>query len=174
MIRQYLSRSVCCFSNKHIIIIIIIIIVIIIIIIFCKKSKNERTGNDEGGCVCALVSYFSLKLWNILFTFGIRGVNMFASNIFIEMLFDRFCTVCLFTSKTPKSDLTSLSQNGPPYDRVVHTWPYATIIRNSWNIYYVQLAILEKLLGVRKFLALLSRDWTRWRTRERSKKAITS
>jgi len=106
----------------------------------------------------------------------------------------RFCAVCLFTCKTPKSDLTSFAQNGPPYDRDVHTWPYATIIRkngppydrdvhtwpyatiirNSWNIYYVQLTILDKLLGVRRFLALLSRDWIRWRTRERSKKAITS
>ena len=70
----------------------------------------------------------------------------------------RFCAVCLFTCKTTKSDLTSFSQNGPLYDRVVHTWPYATIIGNASNIFYVQLTILDKLLGVRRFLTLLSRD----------------
>ena len=166
MIRQHLSRSVCCFSNKHI---------IIIIIIFCKKSKNERNGNDEGGCVCVLVSYCFLKLWNGFCLLLVLGRWMCLPPKFsVKCYLIRFCAVCLFTCKTAKSDLTSFSQNGPLYDRVVHTWPYATIIGNAWNIFYVQLTILDKLLGVRRFLTLLSRDWIRWRTRERSKKSITS
>jgi len=36
---------------------------------------------------------------------------VFASKVFSKMLFDRFCAVCLYTCKTPKSDLTSFSQN---------------------------------------------------------------
>lgn len=76
LVRQYLSRAVFLISIYYYYIL--------------QEVQNEGTGNDEGGCVCVGVILFSETMKQILFTFGVRGVNVFASRVFSKMLFDSF------------------------------------------------------------------------------------